>query len=64
VFLCAASSGNPITLPESISSSDLTGVQISPGVHWVCTEVPIDQLSHYGTKALQVLERFGLSVFE
>lgn len=64
MFLCSASSGSPLTLPESISSSDLTGVPISPGVHWQCVEVPVDQLARYGTKALQVLERFGLSVFE
>lgn len=61
-FYCSTTKGNPITGPNAISTSDLTGVPAGPDGEWTCYEVPIETVSKYTTKTLNLLERLGIYI--
>jgi hypothetical protein len=63
-FYCTVPGTSAISGPTAISTQDLTGTAAGDGREWDCVEVPIDTISHYGTKAVNLLERLGIFLFE
>lgn len=60
--MCGA--GDPITGPSSLSTVDLSGTEVPgmPGTTWTCDEVPIETVSKYSTKVLNILDKYGLEL--
>lgn len=62
-YYCSTTGGDPITGPTSLSTEDLSGLPAGADGTWTCTAVPLEEVSHYGMKTLQVLERLGFDLF-
>lgn len=60
--MCGA--GDPITGPSSLSTVDLSGTPVpgGGGEKWTCSEVPVDEVAKYSTKALNFLEKIGFDL--
>jgi hypothetical protein len=63
-FYCSVPGADPITGPNALSTSDLTGLSAGGGLQWSCYEVPIGTVSKWATRVVSWMERLGFYLWE